>query len=239
MIFVNSMSDLFHDAVSDEFIAQVWAVMALTPQHIYQILTKRHGRMRSLLNSDLFTNAVIDAVADHPLLDRRREQGRWPLCEWDGTLPLPGVWLGVSVEDQKHADLRIPALLETPASVRFLSCEPLIGAVNLGRYLTPAPPGDKLWCPTARQQIDVIGSAECTCARAHVPGQRLHWVIIGGESGPGSRACDPTWVQSLVDQCRVAGVPAFVKQDSGPRAGMQGRLTDELWAVKEFPVVVL
>ena len=134
-VFVNSMSDLFHDAVPDEFIATVWAIMVLTPQHTYQILTKRHGRMRSLLNSDTFSDAVIDMVADHPELDRRRQLGRWPLCEWEGDLPLPNVWLGVSVEDQKRADLRIPALLGTPAAVRFLSCEPLIGPIQLGDWV--------------------------------------------------------------------------------------------------------
>jgi len=97
-VFVNSMSDMFHDAVPDEFITAVFDVMRRTPQHTYQILTKRHGRMRVLMRT---------------------------------AVPLPNVWLGASVEDQKRADLRIPALLDTPAAVRFLSCEPLLGPVDL------------------------------------------------------------------------------------------------------------
>ena len=118
-IFVSSMSDLFHADVPDEYIAKVFAVMALAPQHTFQVLTKRHGRMRSLLSSWQFREAL------------RCELGRPDLAEW----PLPNVWMGVSVENQKCADLRVPALLETPAVVRFLSCEPLLGPVQIGHYL--------------------------------------------------------------------------------------------------------
>lgn len=119
-VFVNSMSDLFHDDVPDEFIAQVFAVMAATPQHTYQVLTKRHGRMRSLLGHSDGQN----------LLELLHEE-RHAAALYDSVWPLPNVWLGVSVEDQKRADLRIPALLDTPAAVRFLSCEPLLGPVDL------------------------------------------------------------------------------------------------------------
>jgi protein gp37 len=123
LIFVNSMSDLFHQDVPDEFITRVWAVMAATPQHTYQILTKRHGRMRSLLNRGAvgaagFFDDVEEAMAEFT----HAEPKAWPL---------PNVWLGVSVEDQQRAELRIPALLDTPAAVRFLSCEPLLGPVDL------------------------------------------------------------------------------------------------------------
>ena len=118
-VFVNSMSDLFHTDVPDKYIAQVFAVMARAEQHTFQLLTKRHGRMKALLSSSQFREAL------------RCELG-WPgIAEW----PLPNVWLGVSVEDQKRADLRVPALLETPAAVRFLSCEPLLGPVQIGHYL--------------------------------------------------------------------------------------------------------
>jgi protein gp37 len=122
-VFVNSMSDLFHDGVTDEFISRVFAVMAATPQHTYQVLTKRHGRMRSLLNREDFRFEVMTQVA-----------GKVAAGDLDirtGTWPLPNVWLGVSVEDQKRADLRIPALLDTPAAVRFLSCEPATGSPRL------------------------------------------------------------------------------------------------------------
>jgi protein gp37 len=127
-VFVNSMSDLFHKDVPDEFIARVWAVMATTPKHTYQILTKRHGRLRSLVSSDKFRQSVqrrIPHVGNDPYINRYFK-------EW----PLPNVWIGVSVEDQKRAELRIPALLDTPAAVRFLSCEPLLGPVDLSAWLS-------------------------------------------------------------------------------------------------------
>jgi protein gp37 len=122
-VFVNSMSDLFHDAVPDKFIAEVFAVMAIAQRHTFQVLTKRHGRMRSLLSSSAFFELVAEAV---------RVRGEVYTHEFPGW-PLPNVWLGVSAEDQKRADLRVPALLATPAAVRFLSCEPLLGPVDLGQ----------------------------------------------------------------------------------------------------------
>jgi protein gp37 len=176
-IFVNSMSDLFHDNISDEFIAQVFAVMALAPRHTFQVLTKRHARMRSLLRSDGFwmdvTNARILLALDHDL-------SSVDVMPW----PLTNVWLGVSVENQQWADIRIPALLDTPAAVRFLSCEPLLGSVDLrGRFAFPREDGP-----------------------------RIHWVIAGGESGPGARPMHPEWPRSLRDQCAAASVPFLFKQ---------------------------
>lgn len=118
-IFVNSMSDLFHERISDEYIAQVFAVMAAAPRHTFQILTKRHARMRSLLTSARWAELLTDAT-------------EWPTgADIDPERPLDNVWLGVSVEDQKWADIRIRVLLETPTAVRFLSCEPLLGPVDL------------------------------------------------------------------------------------------------------------
>jgi len=185
-IFVNSMSDLFHDGVTDEFIARVFAVMALAPQHTFQVLTKRHGRMRSLLNSDRFDELFADALytTEHP----RGEEPAEPVGSAPG--PLPNVWLGVSVENQKWADIRIPALLDTPAAVRFLSCEPLLGPVDM-RWRVGLP-------------------------RYDAP--RIHWVIAGGESGPGARPMHPDWARSLRDQCTAAGIPFHFKQwGSGSR----------------------
>jgi len=158
-IFVNSMSDLFHEAVPTAFIGAVFDVMRRTPQHTYQILTKRHARMRSLARSAAFGEG-------------------WPL---------PNVWLGVSVEDQKWADIRIPALLDTPAAVRFISAEPLLGPVSLWHL------------------IDAKGSG------VEDP-RELDWIIAGGESGPGARPCDLGWLRALRDQCEWAGVPFFCKQ---------------------------
>lgn len=222
-VFVDSMSDLFHDAVPDEFIARVWAVMAATPQHTYQILTKRHGRMRSLLNSDQFRERAFLATN----LDTGELHGsRWPI---------PNCWLGVSVEDQKRADLRIPALIDTPAAVRFLSCEPLLGPTDLsGWFDTP------LCCGCG----DNHGSGCCSmCMRPEPSG--IDWCIVGGESGPGARPMNPDWARSLRDQCQSAGVPFLFKQWGGatPKSGgreLDGRTWDEFPAeTTQAPQVVI
>lgn len=176
-IFVNSMSDLFHSGVSREFQAEVFAVMALAGQHTFQVLTKRPGVMRSVLSDVGFQDAVLDAMA--------RRNGGSAGTRW----PLPNVWIGTSVEDQKRADLRIPQLLNTPAAVRFLSCEPLLGPVDLVAPLST-------WAAGRAVQIN----------------ERLHWVIVGGESGTGARPMHPGWARHLRDQCQDAEVPFHFKQ---------------------------
>ena len=128
-VFVNSMSDLFHEDVPDDYIARVFAVMALAPQHSFQVLTKRHGRMRSLLNNGSWRMSVCVEM------ERLQPYCLDVLSLDEPLLPLRNVWLGVSVEDQKWADIRIPALLDTPAAVRFLSCEPLLGLVGIADIL--------------------------------------------------------------------------------------------------------
>ena len=177
MIFVNSMSDLFHDEVPDEFITKVFAVMALTPRHTYQVLTKRHGRMHALVNDDWFKEQIWRDAWE---LDPRGDI----ILNTETPWPFPNVWLGVSVEDQKWADIRIPKLLGTPAVVRFLCAEPLLGPVNLWP-----------WLDACRVDAD-----------------RLHWVICGGESGPDARPMHPDWARALRDQCVTAEVPFFFKQ---------------------------
>jgi protein gp37 len=174
-VFVNSMSDLFHDDVPDEFIEEVFIVMRDTPHHTYQLLTKRPGRMASVA-----TRLASDASS----LVRN-----------------PNVWLGTSVESQKWARVRVPQLLRTPSAVRFLSCEPLLGPLDLTGWLSAT--------------------------------ERIDWVIVGGESGPGARPMDAEWVRSLRDQCSRASVPFFFKQWGGrtPKAGgreLEGRTWDEL-----------
>lgn len=172
-IFVNSMSDLFHDDVPAAFIAGVFAVMERASQHTFQILTKRHGRMRSLLSSYEF-RADVDT----------HRQAIQPGCG-DFVWPLPNVWLGVSVEDQRWADIRIPALLGTPAAVRFLSCEPMLGPIDLSQFL----------------RFHGISG-----------GLGLGWVIAGGESGNGARPMELDWAQNIASQCDDASVPFFMKQ---------------------------
>ena len=183
------MSDLFHKDVPAEFIAKVFAVMALAPQHQFQVLTKRHGRMRSLLNNyGWWTSVVMHALE---LGDNPSPTQTLP----DGRCALSNVWLGVSVEDQHAADLRIPALLETPAAVRFLSMEPLLGPVSF-RW---AP-----WVNLGTKPGERTG---------HLDGLNgIDWVIVGGESGRGARPMHPQWARDLRDQCAAAEVPYFFKQ---------------------------
>lgn len=184
-VFVNSMSDLFHPRVPDDFIAQVFAVMAVSSRHTHQVLTKRPKRMRALMNqwsdNDVPLRAAIARVG----------LGGWSPSRH--ILPLPNVWLGTSVEDQQRADERIPALLHTPAAVRFLSCEPLLGRVDTYPWLRTGG---------------------------------IHWVIAGGESGPGHRPMDVDWARNLRDECVQADVAFFFKQHGGARPKANGRELD-------------
>lgn len=183
-IFVNSMSDLFHAEVPDDYIAEVFAVMAMAPRHTFQVLTKRPGRMRSLLGSWDFRIMVYDHVV---------------ALEHDEVWPLSNVWLGTSVESQRWADVRIPQLLNTPAAVRFLSCEPLLGEVLLCR------------CDGA--QYEVVRHPFLTSSECPLHGTtRLGWVIVGGESGSHARPMHPGWARTLRDQCTKVGIPFLFKQ---------------------------
>lgn len=205
-VFVNSMSDLFHEDVPFEFIDRVFAVMNATgirlpipedvtkakPWHTYQVLTKRPDRMAEYLLS----RSGKFRLGQHPLF-RCRDLfcGQGPdlmnasaVFQW----PLPNVWLGTSVEDQPRADERIPHLLKCPAAVRFLSCEPLLGPVDIRGFWTDAA-GPNLW------------------------------VIVGGESGAHARPCDIQWIRWIVSQCNVGDVPCFVKQlGAAPKRSDEG-----------------
>ncbi len=187
-IFVNSMSDLFHENVPDDWIDLVFAVMALAPQHTFQVLTKRAERMRSYIETKR-RNApewILVTAGERVLLPY---EGGWPT----------NVWLGVSVEDQVRADERIPHLLATPAAKRLLSCEPLLGPVDL-------------------TNLGGVGSAKSygahgfTSLRGLCDRPAVDWVIVGGESGPRARPMHPDWARSLRDQCQTASVPFFFKQ---------------------------
>ena len=158
MVFVNSMSDLFQDEVSDDYIVSVARVMQRANWHTFQVLTKRSARLASLLQNEL----RFAAESRH-------------------------IWWGVSVENRKHGLPRVDDLRSAPAAVRFLSIEPLLE--DLGN-------------------LDLSG---------------VHWVIVGGESGPGARPMDPDWVLSIRDQCRAARVPFFFKQWGGVRKAKTGR----------------
>jgi len=222
-IFVNSMSDLFHDDVPDWFIAEVFGVMGRARRHTFQLLTKRHARMRSLLADDgvRLLDAAPNEVTAQVLYD-----------QW----PLPNVWLGVSVEDQKWADIRIPALLDTPAAVRWLSMEPLLGPVDLAPWAigwnravlhSKANPEHALGPYGA--SFDEMACEDCGYDSAR---NGIDWVVVGGESGLNSRPMRVDWPRSLRDQCEDFGVPFFFKQWGGrtPKANgreLDGRTWDE------------
>lgn len=188
-IFVENQSDLFADFYTDEQRDRVFAVMAMAGRHTFQLLTKRPKAMR----------AYMQRVRDYPPLvgDRAAEFGWNSVASMGVSLAisaqfkvhggLANVWLGVTAEDQQRADERIPVLLDTPAAVRFVSVEPMLGPLDISAAM---------WGPKDR----------------HGASERIDWVIAGGESGPGARPCDVAWIRSILKQCAAARVPCFVKQ---------------------------
>jgi protein gp37 len=220
-VFVNSMSDLFHETVPDAFIDRVFAVMARCPQHAFQVLTKRPERMRAYLSRDDVRQLVIDAGEQ---LEPSRPPRHWyHVSDWrlrTASWPLPNVWLGVSVEDQATADVRIPLLLQTPAALRFASLEPLLGPVDLARATWPV-------------------MSQRTLTADFQPHLGLNWAIVGGESGPQARSCHILWIRDLLRQCREARLAAFVKQlgrrPVGPLLGSGGKRSRKWNDPSEWP----
>lgn len=198
-VFVNSMSDLFHEDVPDQFIDRVFAVMALAPRHTFQVLTKRADRMYAYFRSVglVSRGGVVKGRAwemlGHPPLHKYEHEGILSR-PW----PLPNVWLGVSVENQHFADQRIPLLLNTPATVRFISAEPLLGAISF-RWAK----WDN-WSDGLGHRRAVVNEYDGL--------RMLDWVIVGGESGPSARPFCVAWARSIVAQCKAVGVAVFVKQ---------------------------
>jgi protein gp37 len=209
-IFVNSMSDLFHENVTNEMRDRIFAVMALCPQHIFQVLTKRPERMLAYLSASGRNISVYNAATSiSENFSRMSETMAHHRSSGNGWWTLPNVWLGVSVENQAAADERIPLLLQTPAEVRFVSCEPLLGAVDLTQIETSAfdcGSGTKNSL-TGDMRLPGCGSVSSTT----IHGKRINWVIAGGESGPGARPMHPDRARGLWDQCEAAGVPFFFK----------------------------
>lgn len=223
-VFVNSMSDLFHKSLKNEDIAAVFGIMAAAPEHTFQVLTKRARRMREwfewITRQETTTElGVALHYAQYRCSEPRLRRTR-PILErqW----PLSNVWLGVSAEDQKRADERIPDLLATPAAIRFVSAEPLLGPIVLpsgghfyphmegtvdcahgcGAWMGPTRSGG----PTGKEPPEVGGFGPCP------KNPELDWVIIGGESGAGARPFRYSWGWRLLKQCRKAKVPCFFKQ---------------------------
>ncbi len=244
-IFVNSMSDLFHEDVPVHFIAAAFGVMGLACHHTYQVLTKRADRAREVL-SKLTLDDCINASLDYNIgltnAQSRAIAAALPpgspfASHGDGPLwPLPNVWMGVSVEDQKRAEERIPLLIDTPAAIRWVSAEPLLGPVSFDEWIgavsycdgcetehvgsrVPDPcqcgKGGGLITTWGARQLERLKTGERYANNGPGPGDdgpQLHWVVVGGESGHGARPFDLAWARSLVAQCKEAGVACFVKQ---------------------------
>jgi protein gp37 len=232
-VFVNSLSDLFHDDLHDEFIDRVFAVMALSPWHTYQVLTKRAERMRAYLNGLTFERVRIwmNRAAVGELTRRTPAGGFVPTGAENLTTiarrtmeylyrfepdkmprrtygpPFPNVWLGVTVENQRFADERIPLLLQTPAALRFISAEPLLGPLRLDHMDVERFAGDAgYYC------INALTGRNRDMGRPCRDVPRVDWIIVGGESGSGARPFNLAWARSILQQCQTAGVPCFVKQ---------------------------
>lgn len=228
-IFVCSMGDLFHEDVPFSYIAAVFGIMAkCIPHHRFIVLTKRPGRMKEFFEwlyasaADLtarpFRRGVPydDDKINLFVMQQAREYGA--RIDVMRCWPLSNVWLGVTAENQEMADKRIPILLQIPAAVRFVSVEPMLGPINLRKWLFYQMRCTKckdtgwvtglerpcLWCNPGGEFRSSVSPAE-----KFKP--KLDWVICGGETGPDARPMHPDWVRSLRDQCQSAGVPFFFK----------------------------
>jgi len=197
-VFVNSYSDLFHETLAKDQIDRVFAVMALAPEHTFQILTKRPKQMQEYISDPATPGRIEAAMAAFAMIK--------PPCKIDAW-PLKNVWLGVTAENQKEADRRIPLLLQTPAALRFVAAEPLLDKVDLkvGEWL-PANGGD---------------------AASGEGANKLDWIVGGGEFGAGATACQPDWARAIRDQCAEAGTPFFWNHFGAKgEAGEAGRQID-------------
>jgi protein gp37 len=221
MIFVCAHGDLFHEAVPDDVIDRVFAVMALARQHRFQVLTKRSARMRTYMNDLLGSGRWLTWP------DPRHGGDAFCAISANPERLFPHVWLGVSVEDQARADERIPDLLATPAAVRWVSAEPLLGPVDLTRI---SPSGDGYAINALRGYVHDFGIPHMDADG------KLDWVVVGGESGPSARTWDgfTDAARSIRDQCQDAGVAFFMKQMQGVTKRAMAPIPGDLM-IREYP----
>jgi len=198
MVFVNSMSDTFHEEATVEILAKLFAVMEIASWHTYQVLTKRPERMRTVLGSLDFWFAVSaamkrekDWIKEH-LSQRRANQLAERSCDPSALWPKLHIWIGTTCENQDRFNERISVLLDTPASCRFVSFEPLLGRVDASRAFGPQ-----------RMRLGV---------KAASYDRGIDWIIIGGESGPHARLFGIEWAYELIEQAKKWNVPVFFKQ---------------------------
>lgn len=207
-VFCSSLSDVFEKregevgAKLNAARARLWELIAGTPQLDWLLLTKRPENITSMVPP-----------------------------RWVGWAP-HNLWLGTTVEDQAHADQRIPVLLAASAAVYFVSAEPLLGPLDISRYIAMAP---RIVCTCARDGAPLNRRCNQTWTRCNAGLHRVRWVITGGESGSLRRACDPAWFAALAKQCSKHKAAFFMKQDSAFKSGQQGRIPDAVWALKQFP----
>lgn len=234
-IFVCSMTDAFADFVTDEMLDKMFAVMALCPQHTFQVLTKRAPRMRRYmlptteipmlgrlpLERVHLAAAAADDACETWGWCRNRAMAATPYNLYlQAAWPLPNVWLGVSAERQQEAEERIPDLRATPAAVRFVSLEPLLGPIDLLAADDYAFGTLKVRLPKKMPDIhppisgtSTLGEAVTSLGGSMEPmNDGLDWVIVGGESGAGARPMHPAWARSLREQCAAASIAFFFKQ---------------------------
>ena len=251
-IFVNSMSDLFHELVPIEFVDKVFGVMAGAPRHTFQVLTKRPERMREYLSDPETKFRIwnagrgVQSSSDNSNVRHRdwydlvpvAGPGKGPEWCYPAQWPLPNVWVGTSVEDQRVIG-RVTDLVATPAALRFLSCEPLIGPLSLS-MIDYNPPGTEglagAYSPLTGEWWPALGHPDDEYDGRVLDGPRLGWVIVGGESGANHRPINPQWVRTLRDECAAAGVPFFFKQWGGNTAKSGGKdLDGRTW--EEMPAL--
>jgi protein gp37 len=216
-VFVNSMSDLFHETLTNEQIAAVFGVMAAASKHTFQVLTKRPKRMLEWFRwLDGYGHEAMAVEAAMHLCrgaaDKRKLEAYERAVCGHRPWPLPNVWIGVSVENQSTTDERIPLLLQTPAAVRFVSYEPALGPVDFDMPRCDRRNHEDDWT-IADDGTPWCNACDSERSYGHWLGiDRVDWVIAGCESGPGARPAQVEWFRSVRDQCKAAGVPFFLKQ---------------------------
>ena len=238
-IFVNSMSDLFHDQVPDSFLDQVFASIAPLSRHTYQILTKRPQRMYAYLTDPATPDRIAAQAWAYAYGSFQNQSTTEIFRNLAVTWPFRHVWLGVSVEDQRRAEERIPLLLQTPAALRFVSCEPLLGTLDLTEINGKSALDPICWGDCA---CDSVYGYDPGCVRHGGDGhltRKIDWVIVGAESGPQARPMEEDWVRSLRDQCIAAAVPFFFKQrvDTAGHKDQQPVLDGHIW--QDYPAAKL